>query len=64
MNEFSLKDVETRQKRSLLKKPTLELNRFSGNDILDWPEFWDSFKAAFHDDEGMVEIDKFIALRG
>ena len=58
------KHVETEQKRSLLKKPTLEWKKFSVHDILDWPEFWDSFEAAFHDDEEMVEIRKFRALRG
>ena len=64
MDEFSLKNVEIKQKRSLVKNPTLELKNFSGNDILDWQEFWDSFKVTFHDDEEMVEIDKFSALRG
>ena len=44
------------------KLPKLELKKFSGRPI-DWPEFWDGFRSAVHENEELSEVDKFAYLR-
>eukprot|EP00112_Aurelia_sp_Birch-Aquarium-sp1_P002538 Seg128.14 transcript_id=Seg128.14/GoldUCD/mRNA.D3Y31 product="hypothetical protein" protein_id=Seg128.14/GoldUCD/D3Y31 len=45
-----------------VKLPKLELRKFSGK-IAEWPEFWDGFRSAVHDDEELAKVDKFKYLR-
>ena len=45
-----------------VKLPKLELKKFSGK-IAEWPEFWDGFKSAVHDDSQLAKVDKFKYLR-
>ena len=45
-----------------VKLPKLELRKFSGK-IVEWPEFWDGFRSAVHDDEQLAKVDKFKYLR-
>ena len=45
-----------------VKLPKLELRKFSGK-IAEWPEFWDGFRSAVHDDEQLAKVDKFKYLR-
>ena len=46
-----------------MKLPKLTLQPFDG-DLTTWTPFWDSFKAAVHDNDGLSEVDKFNDLRG
>ena len=45
-----------------VKLPKLALHSFSG-DVTQWLTFWDSFKSAIHDNDQLVEIDKFNYLK-
>ena len=45
-----------------VKLPKLELRKFSGK-VEDWPEFWDSFCSAIHNDDQLAKVDKFKYLR-
>ena len=45
-----------------VKLLTLTLRSFSG-DVTQWPTFWDSFKAAVHENDRVVPIDKFNYLK-
>jgi len=38
--------------------PRLELGKFKG-DVTGWTTFWDTFKAAVHDNTDISKIDKF-----
>jgi len=38
------------------------LKKFSGH-LVDWPEFWDGFKTAVHENEELSNVDKFSYLR-
>ena len=42
--------------------PKLELSTFKGN-VLEWQGFWDQFKVAIHQNEGLSDIDKFKYLK-
>ena len=45
-----------------VKLPKLELRKFSGK-IAEWPEFWDGFRSAVHEDQQLAKVDKFKYLR-
>ena len=45
-----------------VRLPKLALHSFSG-DLTQWLTFWDSFKSAIHDNDQLVEIDKFNYLK-
>ena len=45
-----------------VKLPKLELKKYSEK-IAEWPEFWDGFRSAVHDDEQLAKVDKFKHLR-
>ena len=45
-----------------VKLPKLELRKFNGK-VEDWPDFWDSFYSAIHNDDQLAEVDKFKYLR-
>ena len=49
-------------KKVRAKLPKLELKKFSGHPI-DWPEFWDGFQTAVHENEELSNVDKFSYLR-
>ena len=49
-------------KRVRAKLPKLELKKFSGRPV-NWPEFWDGFKTAVHENEELSDVDKFSYLR-
>ena len=49
-------------KKVRAKLPKLELKKFSGRPI-DWPEFWDGFQTAVHENEELSNVDKFSYLR-
>lgn len=40
------------------KLPKLTLPKFRG-DVTKWTSFWDSFKSAIHENNGMLKVDKF-----
>ena len=48
---------------SNVKLPGLTLQPFDG-ELTMWTPFWDSFKAAVHDNRALSDIDKFNYLRG
>ncbi len=48
---------------SKVKLPRLTLQPFDG-ELTTWTPFWDSFKAAVHDNRALSDIDKFNYLRG
>lgn len=50
------------QLRTSVIIPWLELKHFDG-DVCNWLSFWDQFKAANHDNQGLCEVEKFIYLR-
>ena len=52
----------TRINKVCAKSPNLELKKFSGRPI-DWPEFWDSFCSAVHENEELSDVEKFAFLR-
>ena len=41
-----------------MKLPKTDLRKFSG-DVLDWPEFWDIFRVAVHDNIDIPPVQKF-----
>ncbi|XP_048583524.1 uncharacterized protein LOC125563014 [Nematostella vectensis] len=43
--------------------PKLEVRKFGGK-IQEWPEFWDSFESAIHNNECLSDADKFAYLKG
>ena len=45
-----------------MKLPKTDLRKFSG-DVLDWPEFWDIFRAAVHDNIDIPPVQKFVYLK-
>ena len=45
-----------------LRLPKLELRAFSGNP-LEWQSFWDQFKASFHNNESINDVERFLYLR-
>ena len=45
-----------------MKLPKNDLRKFSG-DVLDWPEFWDIFRVAVHDNIDIPPIQKFVYLK-
>ena len=47
---------------SSYRLPSLELRHFNGN-TFEWMEFWDSFSAAVHDQQGLSDIQKFTYLK-
>lgn len=48
--------------RSTVKLPRLTIQPFKG-DLTTWITFWDSYKAAIHENSSLSEIDKFNYLR-
>lgn len=42
-----------------MKLPKTDLRKFSG-DVLDWPEFWDIFRVAVHDNIDIPPVQKFV----
>ncbi|XP_028416197.1 uncharacterized protein LOC114539977 [Dendronephthya gigantea] len=46
-----------------VKLPKLEVRKFSGK-VQEWPEFWDAFSSAIHENESLSDVDKFTYLRG
>ena len=52
----------TSHAKSSVKLPKLTLRPFSG-DLTQWFTFWDSFKAAVHNNSQLVGIDKFNYLK-
>eukprot|EP00794_Sanderia_malayensis_P017908 gene17908-biopygen12896 len=45
-----------------VKLPKLELKKFGGK-IAEWPEFWDGFRSAIHEDSQLAKVDKFKYLK-
>ena len=45
-----------------MKLPKTDLRKFSG-DVLDWPEFWDIFRVAVHDNPEIPSVQKFVYLK-
>lgn len=45
-----------------IKLPKTDLRKFSG-DVLDWPEFWDIFRVAVHDNIDIPPVQKFVYLK-
>ncbi|XP_067030625.1 uncharacterized protein [Acropora muricata] len=45
-----------------MKLPKTNLKNFSG-DVLDWPEFWDIFRVAVHDNIDIPPLQKFVYLK-
>ena len=45
-----------------MKLPKTDLRKFSG-DVLDWPEFWDIFRVAVHDNIDIPPVQKFVYLK-
>lgn len=48
---------------SKVKLPKLTLQPFDGQ-LTSWTPFWDSFKAAVHDNHSLSDVDKFNYLKG
>lgn len=46
----------------LVKLPKITIQPFKG-DLTAWITFWDSYKAAIHENHSLSEIDKFNYLR-
>ncbi|XP_053392033.1 uncharacterized protein LOC128554743 [Mercenaria mercenaria] len=46
-----------------VKLPKLDMISFNG-DKLQWPEFWDSFSRAVHENDKLSSVDKFNYLKG
>ena len=49
--------------RAAVKLPHLTLQQFDG-ELMNWIPFWDSYKAAVHDNGTLSEVEKFNYLRG
>jgi len=45
-----------------MKLPKTDLKKFSG-DVLYWPEFWDIFRVAVHDNIDIPPVQKFLYLK-
>ena len=45
-----------------IKLPKTDLRKFSG-DVLEWPEFWDIFRVAVHDNVEIPTVQKFVYLK-
>lgn len=45
-----------------MKVPKTELRKFLC-DVLDWPEFWDVFRIAIHDNLEIPTVRKFVHLK-
>ena len=45
-----------------MKLPKTDLRKFSG-DVLDWPEFWDIFRVAIHDNVEIPTVQKSVYLK-
>ena len=45
-----------------MKLPKTDLRKFSGN-VLDWPEFWNIFRVAVHDNPEIPPVQKFVYLK-
>ena len=45
-----------------MKLPKTDLRKFSG-DVLDWPEFWDIFRVAVHENPEVPQVQKFVYLK-
>ena len=45
-----------------MKLPKTDLRKFSG-DVLDWPELWDIFRVAVHDNPEIPPVQKFVYLK-
>ena len=45
-----------------IKLPKTDLRKFSV-DVLDWPEFWDIFRVAVHDNPEIPSVQKFVYLK-
>ena len=45
-----------------MKLPKTDLRKFSG-DVLDWPEFWDIFRVAVHENIDIPPVQKFVYLK-
>lgn len=45
-----------------MKLPQTDLRKFSG-DLLDWPEFWDIFRVATHENLEIPTVQKFVYLK-
>ena len=45
-----------------MKLPKTDLRKFSG-DVLDWPEFWDIFRVAVHDNIDIPPTQTFVYLK-
>lgn len=51
------------KKKSSIKKPSIELKKFSGKNRLEWIEFWDAFSSSIHEDEDLADVDKLVYLK-
>lgn len=45
-----------------IKLPKSDLRKFSGV-VLDWPEFWDIFRVAVHENPEVPQVQKFVYLK-
>ena len=59
--ESVVSNLSTSTNQRTVKLPKLELPKFSGN-VVDWPIFWDNFKAIVHDSD-LPPVSKFAYLR-
>lgn len=62
LNSNASSNISTQICGRRVKLPKLELRKFSGK-IAEWPEFWDGFRSAVHEDEQLAKVDKFKYLR-
>ena len=54
---------QRRRVKAQVRLPTFELKKFSGDPTL-WPEFFESFKVAVHENPDLSEIERFTYLKG
>ena len=53
---------DRRSREATVKLPKLTIQPFKG-ELTTWTTFWDSYKAAIHDNASLSDIDKFNYLR-
>lgn len=56
-------DAGKSSRTNVVNLPKLELTKFTG-EVLEWPEFFDTFKAAVHEHPGLSNAQRLQYLRG
>lgn len=60
LEEFPKREPERRHRQ--VRLPKFELRKFGGNPVA-WPEFYDTFKVAIHENPDLSDIERFTYLK-